>query len=102
MKYSASVALYFSTPINIMFGSFLANLWSSCNQSVRSREPTLLCNQVRTNSTPVISGLRRMIAARRSFSNYSFCGYYHAMLRSQVNPGRTECHSPARSVGKPC
>jgi len=32
------------TPINIMFGSFLPNLWSSCNQSVRSREPTLLCN----------------------------------------------------------
>jgi hypothetical protein len=29
-----------------MFGSFLPNLWSSCNQSVRSREPTLLCNQV--------------------------------------------------------
>src|SRR6516225_8273504 len=28
-----------------MFGSFLPNLWSSCNQSVRSREPTLLCNQ---------------------------------------------------------
>src|SRR6516225_3625667 len=28
-----------------MFGSFLQNLWSSCNQSVRSREPTLLCNQ---------------------------------------------------------
>ena len=27
-----------------MFGSFLPNLWSSCNQSVRSREPTLLCN----------------------------------------------------------
>src|SRR5215469_319054 len=24
----------------------LPNLWSSCNQSVRSREPTLLCNQV--------------------------------------------------------
>src|ERR1700758_1336130 len=29
-----------------MFGSFLPNLWSSCNQSVRSKEPTLLCNQV--------------------------------------------------------
>jgi hypothetical protein len=30
-----------------MFGSFLPNLWSSCNQSVLgSREPTLLCNQV--------------------------------------------------------
>src|SRR5215467_5966695 len=29
-----------------MSGSFLPNLWSSCNQSVRSREPTLLCNQV--------------------------------------------------------
>jgi hypothetical protein len=31
-----------------MFGSFLPNLWSSCNQSVRSKEPTLLCNQVDT------------------------------------------------------
>src|SRR6267142_6177702 len=30
-----------------MFGSFLPSLWSSSNQSVlRSREPTLLCNQV--------------------------------------------------------
>src|SRR6516225_3692806 len=29
-----------------MFGSFFPNLWSSCNQSVRSREPTLLCNQL--------------------------------------------------------
>src|SRR6267378_1188489 len=30
-----------------MFGSFLPSLWSSSNQSLlRSREPTLLCNQV--------------------------------------------------------
>jgi transposase len=27
---------------NIMFGSFLPNLWSPCDQSVRSREPTLV------------------------------------------------------------
>ena len=35
---------YISLLLDILFGSFLPNLWSSCNQSVRSREPTLLCN----------------------------------------------------------
>jgi hypothetical protein len=35
-----------------MFGSFLPNLWSSCNQSVRSKEPTLLCNQVQRQHEP--------------------------------------------------
>src|SRR5712675_571851 len=35
-----------------MFGSFLPSLWSSSNQSVlRSREPTLLCNQVKLVQT---------------------------------------------------
>src|SRR6266853_1825658 len=35
-----------------MFGSFLPSLWSSSNQSVlRSREPTLLCNQVLLKSS---------------------------------------------------
>src|SRR5260221_2294873 len=38
---------YISLLLDIMFGSFLPSLWSSSNQSVlRSREPTLLCNQV--------------------------------------------------------
>ena len=39
-----------------MFGSFLPNLWSSYNQSVRSREPTLLCNQVGPSTKIILHG----------------------------------------------
>src|SRR5215813_797598 len=47
-----------------MFGSFLPNLWSSCNQSVRSREPTLLCNQVPCVKMPVGVSFQALITFR--------------------------------------
>src|SRR5260221_10913550 len=40
---------YISLLLDILFGSFLPSLWSSSNHSLLgSREPTLLCNQVKS------------------------------------------------------